>query len=223
MKRGTKAFTLIELLVVIAIIAILAGMLLPALAASKSKGRRIACVNNLRQTSLALRMWSHDHNDKYPWAATADEGGSMDTGDWTDHFRVCSNELSTPKILLCPADRGKGPTPKVAATNWVFFDGEEHTSYFVSPQGTETRPLTITMGDYNVAGGGGGYEPKWSIFLGTSIDATWDKEVHVKQGNLAFADGSIQQVKTVQLRGHISTILASGFTNVVFLKPQGIR
>ena len=216
-NRSQNGFTLIELLVVIAIIAILAGMLLPALAKSKAKGKRIACVNNLKQISLAMRMWADDHQDKYPWSYTVEQGGSSDSSDWTDHFRLASNELSTAAILLCPADK-----KKKAAPNWDRVSGDEHVSYFIGVNVRDDKPETILLGDQNVLGGSGGLDPSWSLFLGSSIDAKWDETMHTRQGNIALADGSVQQIKTEQLRAQIRTILDSTQTNVVFSKPRGI-
>jgi prepilin-type N-terminal cleavage/methylation domain-containing protein/prepilin-type processing-associated H-X9-DG protein len=92
--RKGVAFTLIELLVVIAIIAILAAMLLPVLARAKESGRRISCLNNLRQLGIATKMYVDDNQGLYP--------PRSEINAWPNHlYDSYGRNLD---ILLCPTD-----------------------------------------------------------------------------------------------------------------------
>jgi prepilin-type N-terminal cleavage/methylation domain-containing protein len=219
-RNRSGGFTLIELLVVIAIIAILASLLLPALARAKAKAKDIACVSNLKQVDLGLRLWAGDQADRYPWLLSTASGGSLGSADWTDNFRVASNELHNFQILTCPTDTDR---LKRTASNWTALRGDLHVSYFVgtnSPVGA--KPQVILMGDRNVTGGGGGLDATWSVFLGSSIDAAWDRNLHSLKGNLGAADGSVRKYTTPQMREAIGAELATGLTPVVFSKPRGV-
>ncbi|WP_428386669.1 type II secretion system protein [Mucisphaera sp.] len=78
MKRQKKAFTLIELLVVISIIALLIGILLPALGAARNTARGMSCLSNKRQIGIGIWGWAQDNKDEYPPAFY----GGADGTDW---------------------------------------------------------------------------------------------------------------------------------------------
>ncbi|MBE7502079.1 MAG: DUF1559 domain-containing protein [Verrucomicrobiales bacterium] len=109
-----------------------------ALAAARAKAQRIACVNNLKQLGLAVRVWATDHNDIFP-----------------PDVLTMSNEIGSTKVLVCPADEGRQPAP-----DWASFTPANTSYEYLAPLGSDLEPQrvmflcsqhnNITLGDGSV-------------------------------------------------------------------------
>jgi len=191
-ENAGAGFTLVELLVVVAIIAILAGLLLPAVAQAKARGKGAGCLNNLRQIGLATQMYA-DENESYPpaWISS--------TTRWMDLLKPMLPKQSG--VYLCPAD-----TQRLAVAwdtniflsygiNTFRFDDQAHCFWYGVKANAVPRPsgtiifADCTPGKYYCGGG--------SAFKEPVVDVDYR---HPKRGFVAvFCDGHVEiKTKTQQ-------------------------
>jgi competence protein ComGC len=203
--NSPRAFTLIELIVIVAFTLLLLLIVLPGMSRAKDRSRRIRCASNLKHVGLAFRTFPPYSKDVFPMNLEASKGGSLESttnGQVFRHFQALSNELSTPYVLVCPADS------RPRATNFIPLSNS-NVSYFVGVDATESNPDMFLAGDRNLTNGTA-LSPNRILVLTTNHPTGWTHELHKLTGNVALSDGSVHQITTSTMR---LAITASGQTN----------
>jgi competence protein ComGC len=244
-RRRLGALTMVELVIVVAVLAVLALMILPPRLTPRQRPHRIHCLNDLKMVGLSFRIFATDHEDRFPPAVSTNEGGAkelvnVDPGGAADPtrtfwlFATLSNELATPKTVICPTDRARTAISNFHGMAYAtpLSQGGQNASvsYFVNLDASEFTPQAILSGDRNLstvtnAKRATDYDAFFSVerrigpedvkpggaYAGLEHHPSlhFDRKQGVRQGNLLLADGSVRPANGLKVR---QQILAS--TNV---------
>lgn len=217
-----RAYTLLELLCTMAIIGILAVLLLPGIQQGYARAKRAACANNLINIGVAASAWSHDHNDLFPMQVPASQGGTREFAEATAlnpdvsfnfrHFQALSNELATPWLLRCPAEKFRTRAENFASLS------NQNVSYWLNTAATPGHHDSPLAGDRNMRTSG---RTAWTFLQISAGDAVeFSAELHGSRGNILFGDGHVDNLDSHALRAVFAAATVSNLDLTLAL-PQG--
>ena len=220
LRTSCAGFTLIELLVVLAIIVVLAGLLFPALASSKSQVRGVCCLNNLRQVQAAMFLYAADNDDfvawnfnyvKHSWVCSGDYGrAAPDARGCTNvqwlidrEYAAFADYIKTPSTYKCPSDKTVVPID-ARRHPWVRSYGasfiQRKMTDFENNMSLEGTPVPPTM-NYTFNEPHPGYLVGL-LAAGAEIDAFAEFPAYWHNGaaGFAFADGHVELHRWIDAR-----------------------
>ena len=228
-------FTRIDLAVLILVVCLGAALANPLFTShSRARADTLMCQANLADIGRAYQLWANDHEDRGPFIVPTSEGGLWQhplAGNPYIQFAWVSNGLSSPKVLVCPADTNIVRIAKDFSANP---DGgfmhpayrNNAVGYFLSFHAQRFMPRSILSGDRNIDGTSfsgcsfsGGLTLRAVESFSTWAGAQWGQQIHSLEGNLVLNDGSVEQTSTTQLRAAVLSSdddISRGVIHVLF-------
>jgi hypothetical protein len=188
-----------EAIIILLILIMLLPVLITALSKARSRSRSICCNCNLKQIGLTFRSWASEYSNNFPMGLSTNAGGTLEyltAGDVFQHCIALSNELATPKTLVCP-EGSRRP-----ATTWGAQFANSNISYFFGLVSNENNLSLFLAGDRCITGGV--RLANGILELTTNTAFGWDGRWHNAGGNVALTDASVLRYTTPTLRAAIA-------------------